>query len=125
MAVTCPGHCCAAFSLPFTPTELALRFTRLVDGTMVAAMAIPLTHEQAVERNRANGGQTDIAPAANWYTCRYWDEETKLCRNYEGRPAMCSEYPYGKKCEHGCGLATGKPQDGRRSLRRKRKKVAE
>ena len=36
------------------------------------------------------------------YTCKHWNKETMRCIDYENRPLMCVEYPYGRLCEH-CG----------------------
>lgn len=37
------------------------------------------------------------------------DPATRLCREYESRPTMCSEFPYGSDCPSGCGLKCGTP----------------
>lgn len=37
------------------------------------------------------------------YEYIYWYKGTGDCMNYEDRPAMCSDYPYGGKCvQKGC-----------------------
>jgi Fe-S-cluster containining protein len=41
-------------------------------------------------------------PKNGYYTCRAWDEDTRLCTIYEDRPNMCRGYPYGNACSHGC-----------------------
>lgn len=33
-----------------------------------------------------------------YYTCRHLNTETGDCMNYEGRPDMCRDYPYGEAC---------------------------
>lgn len=64
-------------------------------------MLIPLTVEEARARAAKFGGNPRILKrkAGHHFTCRHWDEETRLCGAYNERPAMCSEYPYGNVCE--------------------------
>ena len=71
-------------------------------------MLIPLTPKQASERHTEFGGTDDTrfkwADRGHHYTCRHWDEETRLCTDYENRPPMCSNFPYGREdgCPFGC-----------------------
>jgi Fe-S-cluster containining protein len=65
-------------------------------------MVIPLTHEEARERRGRFGIEGEPDPDRDYFACRHWDEETRLCGNYENRPEMCRAFPYGKPCEHGC-----------------------
>jgi Fe-S-cluster containining protein len=114
---TCPGTCCAAFTLPRKPDHLFRDFLEIADGTTIAAMAIPLTPEEAGARILAAGGVVDhggfVEPEkGHWYTCRFWDELTGLCRNYESRPEVCREYPYGDPCNHDCGYCGGQRRAG-------------
>jgi Fe-S-cluster containining protein len=40
------------------------------------------------------------------YTCKHFDEETNNCTNYENRPRMCRDYPYGGVCSYeGCTMS--------------------
>lgn len=32
-----------------------------------------------------------------WYKCDLFDEETRLCKDYENRPAICRNYPSSHK----------------------------
>ena len=35
----------------------------------------------------------------DWFTCKNWNKETRLCMIYETRPQMCRDYPEpGKIC---------------------------
>ena len=37
------------------------------------------------------------------FECKNFDTETRKCTDYENRPRMCREYPYGNKCnKEGC-----------------------
>jgi Fe-S-cluster containining protein len=76
------------------------------EGRQIAEMVIPLTPLEAQERYERFGGDDPAkfpaAEDAHYFTCRHWDEGTRLCLNYENRPPMCSNYPYGRECDHGC-----------------------
>lgn len=97
---TCGGACCAAFYLPWTIRELRRRAGEIEDGHFISDMVIPLTPKEANERSARFGGKV----RARWhyrghhFTCRHWDEETRLCAAYDERPRMCADYPYGDEC---------------------------
>lgn len=80
----------------------------LRDDRYIADMLIPLTPEEADARLDRLGISTlrfadwHYKESAELFTCRHWDETTRLCTAYESRPAMCSEYPYERPCEW-CG----------------------
>lgn len=118
---TCPGHCCAAFHLPRTISEMRKNPNRIFDGEQIADMIIPLTPKEARERYERFAGKPTNAFPWKWrghhFTCKNWDEETRLCRIYEDRPMMCRDYPYGQECQHGCGYCGGVPTDDRLKLR--------
>lgn len=88
---------------------------RLVDGAKIADMLIPLTPKQARERYERFSGKRPARGIFAWksrghhFTCRHWDEKSRLCKIYDERPQMCRGYPYGKLCEHGCGFKGGTP----------------
>lgn len=107
MEKTCSGACCAVFYIPHTMGDLQRKAAKgeLQDGAYIADMAIPLTVEEARARAAKFGGNPRILKrnAGHHFTCRHWDEKTKLCTAYDARPKMCSEYPYGEVC----GLADG------------------
>jgi Fe-S-cluster containining protein len=77
-------------------------------------MLIPLNHHEAAERWTSLG----LGTIPRWieyssqalYTCRHWDTETRLCTQYENRPALCRNYPYRGSCNHeGCTYRMGIP----------------
>lgn len=76
-------------------------------------MLIPLTPKEARERNQRFGDTGDPSSHFPWsdrghnFTCRHWDESTRLCGIYEDRPKMCRRFPYGKKCPFGCSCKAG------------------
>jgi Fe-S-cluster containining protein len=111
----CTGACCVAFPLGGNLAAwpgLSARGRLWVDegvnqGLDILAMVIPLTHEETLHRGRRFGlhgfGPLDEPdPAREYFRCIHWDEQTRLCGNYEHRPEMCRAYPYGEPCEHGC-----------------------
>jgi len=114
----CTGTCCAAFRIPHTPASLkrAVRQGRVLDGDQLLDMLIPLTPKEARERNRQFGGDGDNpfpwSDRGHHFTCRHWDEDTRLCTIYEERPMMCREFPYGKDCPFGCDCKAGEPPGG-------------
>jgi Fe-S-cluster containining protein len=110
-AVTCPGHCCAALCIPETIDDIRAD-VHDPDAQMIADMLIPLTHRQAVARAKKFGAPPGTVtrypsgPKSRWYTCRHWDEETRLCTVWENRPEMCRGYPYDHSCRSGCSYRT-------------------
>lgn len=113
---TCPGYCCAAFHWPATITEMRARDQAgYMDGAQIRDMLIPLSPKQAKERYERFSGRKVPRGVFAWnnrghhFTCKNWDEESRLCKVYETRPQMCKGYPYGNVCEHGCGFKGGTP----------------
>jgi Fe-S-cluster containining protein len=94
---------------------------RSYDGEKIADMLIPLTPKEARERYERFSGKTTTAyrwkNRGHHFTCRHWDEETRLCRIYEDRPQMCRDYPYGQECQHGCGVTCGVSSEERIKIR--------
>lgn len=94
---------------------------KFTDGPYIIDMIIPLTYVEAVARYQrlGYGDFPDVwAPQDmydKWnrrlYTCRHWDEETRLCGDYANRPKMCSAYPYGNACERACGYEVPKEEN--------------
>lgn len=112
----CDGRCCSIFNYPHTPEFLKFRHESLngyPDDKMLSEMLVRLTPKEAIERAEKFGvvpprGMTREQWAEKTgpvYTCKHWDEETRLCTVYDKRPQMCRDYPYGKRCQHGCGYA--------------------
>lgn len=92
----CTGHCCSIFTLPESPQEVKSEEfgDKVVDGDVISDMLIPLTDYEPFNSE----GQIKY-----FYTCKHFDG--KNCTNYENRPLMCSDYPYGGNCAQlGCTL---------------------
>jgi Fe-S-cluster containining protein len=106
-ARTCPGHCCVAFYLPTPHDRVEDMREGMRDGEVISEMVIPLSVSEANERLERFGSDREYAPDAEGYvyTCRHFDDETRLCTIYEQRPEMCRDYPYGHNggCEYECG----------------------
>lgn len=66
------------------------------DVEQIAAMVIPLGFSR---EDRLGTGRVLVRPV-NWYTCRNLSADGN-CTAYATRPLMCSQYPYGTRCEHG------------------------
>lgn len=118
----CPGYCCAAFYWPRTITEQRRRAAETYDGEQIADMLVRLTPKQARERyEKFSGKQSGLHYSwkhrGHYFTCKNWDEDTRLCKIYEDRPAMCRDFPYGTECPHGCGFCGGLASEERAKIR--------
>ena len=89
----CTGHCCQSFPLTATMDELWTDSvleevggrTRFGPGEAqkVVRMVLPLPNIGDVQR----------------YTCRHLLPSGD-CGNYEDRPRVCRDYPYGQACQN-------------------------
>lgn len=117
MSCACTGACCAAFVYTSTPKELVERWDKWTPGVLtesetshrrddlyIADMLIEITLDEAILRADRFDIPTSPVGGEPHYTCRHWNEETRLCGAYEDRPKMCRDYPYEKPCTHGCGF---------------------
>ena len=104
---TCPGHCCVAFYLAIPHHRIDEAAVRLRDGEVIADMVIPLSVAEANERLEHFGTDREYLPQweGHVYTCRHFDDRTRLCAIYEERPQMCRDYPHSNDggCEFQCG----------------------
>lgn len=98
----CTGECCSTLYFPGTHDQIKQHADILIDGWQIINMIDP-TGEQSSKGHH--------------YTCKHWDQTTRLCTIYENRPFMCSDYPYGQACEH-CGLEEGIPPSERLVIQR-------
>lgn len=105
----CDGSCCAAF--PINRGRDRLGDPNTTDGDLLHFMLRRLTTQEATERREAFGLTAPVVSYEydEWFSCIYWDEESRLCSIYENRPHMCSGYPdypgtesSSTKCDHGC-----------------------
>lgn len=93
----CTGHCCRRLSLPVGPDRLATM--NVSDGGTIKAM-LECVGSEVMPRGGWYVGHT--SHKRWWYRCNNLTAEGD-CGIYETRPAMCSGYPYGKRCgQEGC-----------------------
>jgi Fe-S-cluster containining protein len=127
----CTGHCCADFTLPYSPEELKSRYlawrrhgvaelqmsttteTRGVsipeDIHLIYPMLIPLGQFHNSKDAYVNPPDPGIERSysdhhpPHHYTCKHFDPKSGNCGIYDIRPAMCRNYPYGSSCNYsGC-----------------------
>jgi Fe-S-cluster containining protein len=105
---TCPGHCCVAFYLTASHDALDEIREGMRDGEQIADMVVPLSLAEANERLERFGSGRQYEPESegHLYTCRHFDDATRLCTIYDDRPEMCRDYPYATGCEFGCGYCS-------------------
>lgn len=145
----CTGHCCKAFTLPFSPNELKRNLEAIDKGKTqfkrdsglmrhtcenkdiryITDMVIfkglrqkipqsgkllskhmdfesfkkaygdnPTTFQEKLDEYArvVKGDKVYL----HVYTCKHFDKKAGNCTAYESRPAMCSNYPYNRKCEY-------------------------
>jgi hypothetical protein len=113
----CRGQCCAAFTLfPHVVENVTKRAASgEAEAAFILAMLVPLTAEQAIERLVALGFDPHVGMTAEaiakadqcpepvqHFTCRNWNEASRLCDAYDQRPRMCRGFPYDRTCD-ACG----------------------
>jgi Fe-S-cluster containining protein len=94
--MTCTGLCCKKFYLPVKYDEL-MKTEGSLNGSVeerefIKDMVIWLEDYKKTSEEDTHEGA--------YYTCRYWDTETHLCKVYEKRPIMCKGFPYKRKCKY-------------------------
>lgn len=97
MGDRCTGHCCRAFCL--SPLYAMRLNSGDEEARQVSEMIRPLLPGSWL------GGQERVMTEeeqGHYYTCTHLTPSGD-CGIYESRPAMCSAYPYGKRCGYpGC-----------------------
>lgn len=117
----CTGLCCAAFFIYRTNQDQKDTIAELYasddpSNIYIAKMLIPLTETEVKERMLKFGGTVPEhveMKQGQWFTCHHWDENTRLCKDYENRQNVCRDYPtldY-PVCEYGCSLEYRKEPD--------------
>lgn len=99
---TCDGRCCAVFPLPKDARARFAAGANGEDAPFILLMLLELTPDEAQARAARLGYELPAwsHESHDLFTCRHWDETTRLCAAYEQRPAMCSDYPYTRSCRH-------------------------
>ena len=95
----CTGECCRAFPLPWNHDKL---------GDWLRGEALPPSIDHAEIHMVLAMTKPEPAIADNWYSCKLFDGHS--CTAYDARPTMCSDFPYGRRCEHGklCSWTEGR-----------------
>lgn len=118
----CTGHCCKRFLLPYSMEELQRMRQSIIDKKDFSLLdngEKRFNPHNTEELMKVTGmviflGKSKLDPdgnstekECNYYTCKHFDEKSGNCMNYENRPRMCSDYPYGHKCLYkSCTLKT-------------------
>ena len=95
----CTGECCRAFPLSKLTMLDLHRMSEKVDELSLEKINRPDDDAPKILSMVIPLGKFHMH-GSPLFTCMHWNQETKLCKNYMNRPKMCSEYPYGRKCEH-------------------------
>ena len=91
----CPGYCCSYPRIEVKPSDLK-RLARYFNVTAeVAARRFTRIYMDDGKPERILRHQKDTVYET---ICRFFDTEERRCTIYEGRPAVCREYPNGKNC---------------------------
>jgi hypothetical protein len=90
----CTGHCCKSFWLPLSPMEILFqnKLAHLGKSKWNQKDMLKVAEMVIYQRPNERGGYR--------YTCKHWDVSSGNCLNYENRPTMCRDYPYGKECKY-------------------------
>ncbi len=65
------------------------------EALLMADLFQPVTFEQA----QAIRPEITLGDSGEWFTCRWWDPETTLCRNHDMRPYVCKEFEC-RRCDY-------------------------
>ena len=96
MGDRCTGHCCYEFWVPVGSLEQlqqeVIDFPEDKERATIAKMLIPVHTAHKADHNYV--GQ--------YFKCKNFVStggRTGYCGDYENRPKMCWDYPYGKRCQ--------------------------
>ena len=91
----CPGYCCSYPRIEVKPSDLK-RLARYFNVSVeVAARRFTRIYMDEGKPERILRHQKDTVYET---ICRFFDTDTRRCTIYEGRPAVCRDYPNGKTC---------------------------
>jgi Fe-S-cluster containining protein len=94
----CSGACCKCFWLSESIEEIEKsykRFTGELKDNGVVFNEIDIVYPMLIPVPPPKGACKDHY----WYTCKHLKSDNN-CGIYNTRPKMCSEYPYGAKCNY-------------------------
>lgn len=114
----CTGHCCKAFTIPYSPEELHSKNKQPYpprDGVQIEEMLIYLGAFPREETEQRFGCKPedlqDPKKLLHFYTCKHL--VNNRCSIYKTRPRMCAEYPYHNACLYTECTAENKGRDFR------------
>lgn len=88
----CPGYCCSYDRIEVKDSDVK-RLARHFDMTIAAAEKKFFrwyTKDERILRHQKDEIYGSI--------CRFFDTDERRCTVYKARPAVCRDYPNGKKC---------------------------
>lgn len=92
----CTGHCCRRFSLPLTIEEIQIENEKALIWVQAGRTgARPRFDPEEIQKVASMVIPTDDPYLFN---CKHHNAETGDCMNYENRPELCRDYPYGRAC---------------------------
>lgn len=95
----CDGACCEKFLMTKVPSDLLKMAEELRGlGSVSSRDEGPEEIEFVADMMLPRGDNTKEGWAL--FTCRYWDQKTRLCSIYEWRPRVCRDYGAATPCEH-------------------------
>jgi Fe-S-cluster containining protein len=104
MGDRCTGHCCQSFFLPNPPSYYATAAKNwkppfLIDAEKISSMIVLVAIDIKRYVIPVEPGEGPQWGADGYrYDCKHFDAESGNCTDYENRPRMCVEYPYGRAC---------------------------
>ena len=91
----CPGYCCSYPRIEVKPSDLKRLAKYFNVSVEVAARRFTRIYMDDGKPERILRHQKDTVYET---ICRFFDTEERRCTIYEGRPAVCRDYPNGKTC---------------------------
>lgn len=113
------GGCCSPVSLAWTQDDVSRMLPTQIDARTrhwVLHELHPLTRREAVAATPwLQGLQTYavrngvlVLDRPTYYRCDHYDEDTKMCGDYDNRPQVCRDHPtYRGKVQPGACLPPG------------------
>jgi Fe-S-cluster containining protein len=105
MGDRCTGHCCRKFPLSFPPCQIADNYGAWMRGEPKDHFGIDILTDihLVAPAVRFTGESYTGDNGDRWlYSCIHLTDN-RDCGIYDMRPAMCRDYPYGRKCQQeGC-----------------------
>ena len=83
------GKCCIAIFMPISLEAIQTMNCIRFDKEFILEHWSSITEAEAIRRN------PEIPSGAPWYyECDMFDDNTNLCKCYDNRPYVCTNFPY-------------------------------